>query len=325
MCMTIMLGLLLTVACLVLPGCATSGAPSAYGGNFADSDAVRNRQPARKGLRAAERMLDAGNPYSAITRLHHTIATYPETEAGIDARFVLGRTYYDVNSLVQAHDLLSAYLERAPKGQYAAEARELITRLQEDMQKRYPTPEATESRAQMLRAEIATGNAAMETHTALADLLWKQSRYEESARTYVQATQQFPSLVSDALLTRRVEIADDGSYTVLTPGEIMRRDREANPLRIFNVTAFPAGRDRRTLAYRRYVVAGQVTNQGSSVLRNAEVHVTLFGFGNVIYDTRTQQFGTLRPGQVRAFSLRFSNFDDLNRIERYDTVGSYDR
>ena len=34
---------------------------------------------------------------------------------------------------------------------------------------------------------------------------------------------------------------------------------------------------------------------------------------------------TLRPGQVRAFSLRFSNFDDLNRIERYDTVGSYDQ
>ena len=318
-------GLLLSVACLVFSACATPRFASPHGERLAESNSLLDRQPARKELGAAENLLKSGNPYSAIPRLLRAINKYPESRAGIDARFVLGRTYYEVNSFALAHDSLSRYLERAPGGQYAAEAREMITRLEQDARERYPTRESIEPQAQALRAEIAKGNGTAGTHTALADLLWRQKRYEESAEAYLEAITLFPDLASDEVLRRRVEIGEDGTYTILTPDEVMRRDRESNPLRIFNVTAFPAQRNRRTLAYTRYVVAGQVTNWSSSPLRNVEVHVTLYGFANAVYDTRTQRFGTLQPGQSRAFSLRFANFDDLNRIDRYECVGTYER
>ncbi len=268
-------------------------------------------------------MLEAGNPYSAIPRLRQIIAKYPDSKVGVEARFVLGHTYYEVNSLAEAYDSLTAYIDRVGEWQHAAEAREILARLEK--RERHPAPGAVDSRIQSLRAEIEKGDESAETRMALADLLWRQKRYEESARAYVDAIRRSPNLAGDEVLARRVEFGADGGYTALTPSELIRRDRENDPLRIFNVTAFPAERDRRTLAYRRYVVAGQATNRSSAPLRNVEVHATLYGFGNAVYDTRTQRIGTLKPGQIRAFSLRLANFDDLNRIERHECVGTFER
>ena len=43
------------------------------------------------------------------------------------------------------------------------------------------------------------------------------------------------------------------------------------------------------------------------------------------YDTTTVSVGRLNPGEIRAFSVRFSNFDNIENINRYECVASFQR
>ncbi|MFA6241883.1 MAG: FxLYD domain-containing protein, partial [Candidatus Hydrogenedentales bacterium] len=116
-----------------------------------------------------------------------------------------------------------------------------------------------------------------------------------------------------------------GQYLILTPMEVQRREVEKQPLVIVNMSSFRSGEDLFTRQPLYYSVTGQAVNRSDSVLYGVQVMVTLYGFGNVVYDTTTANIGRLNPGESRAFSVRFSNFDDIENIYRYEAVGSFER
>ena len=92
-----------------------------------------------------------------------------------------------------------------------------------------------------------------------------------------------------------------------------------------NTNAFQSGHDLLTREKLYYVVTGQVVNRGDSVLYGTELVVTIFGFGNVVLDTNTVSFGRMNPGEARAFSVRFSNFPNIDDIRRFEAVPTFQR
>jgi hypothetical protein len=61
------------------------------------------------------------------------------------------------------------------------------------------------------------------------------------------------------------------------------------------------------------------------VLYGVEISITTYGFGNVVYDSQTVPVGDVRPGEIRAFSVRFANFREIESIDHYDYSVSYQR
>ena len=53
-----------------------------------------------------------------------------------------------------------------------------------------------------------------------------------------------------------------------------------------------------------------------------QIVVTVYGFGNMVYDTNTIHIGRMNPGEIRAFSSRFSNFDNIEEVQRYECMAS---
>ncbi|MDK1021474.1 MAG: hypothetical protein QGD90_07545, partial [Candidatus Hydrogenedentes bacterium] len=123
---------------------------------------------------------------------------------------------------------------------------------------------------------------------------------------------------SDPVFSRRIELRPDGTHVLLTPTEIMRREIERQPISVTNMTSFRSGRDRRTQVPRHFVVTGQAINRSDSVLYGVQVLITIYGFGYRVYDTGAYRIGEMYPGEMRAFTVRFANFRELNSIERYD-------
>ena len=47
--------------------------------------------------------------------------------------------------------------------------------------------------------------------------------------------------------------------------------------------------------------------------------------GSLVYDARTAGLGRMNPGESRAYSVRFNQFDDINRIDRYEAAVAFQR
>jgi hypothetical protein len=111
----------------------------------------------------------------------------------------------------------------------------------------------------------------------------------------------------------------------LSPAEVERRQIQAQPLAVTNTAAFKSGEDLFTRTALFYSVTGQVVNRSDSVLYGVQVIITIYGFGNVVNDTTTVSIGRLNPGEIRAFSVRFSNFENIENINRYECVATFQR
>ena len=166
------------------------------------------------------------------------------------------------------------------------------------------------------------------SHLELADAYWNDSDYEKASVVYTEVLTAWPSLKNDVVIRRRMEMGPHGNWVVLTPEEVNRRYNEADPVSIFNTTSWRSGRYRPhqidyTDVY--YNVSGQVVNRGDTPLSDVRITTTIFNFGGQVYDVRTVQLGAMRPGEKRAFSVQFSNFDNIENVHRYECVGSYQR
>lgn len=281
---------------------------------------------------AAQREVDAltkevgGSANSTvIPKLLQTISKYPGTDAGVEARFLLGKAYQNLGSLPDAVHLYQEYLRLAPSGRYAGEAQQSVAQLQEEYDQRYPSPETLE--AQLLRAREAV-QADPDNVTklmVLADLLWKRSAYGKAGDVYAEIVERWPQYLQDRTIQSRMEFLPDGTYVVLNPGEVQRRQIEAQPLECINLASFTSGEDLFTREARFYSVTGQVVNRSGSTLYGVEIIVTIYGFGNVVYDTTTVVIPRLNPKEIRAFSVRFSNFDNIENVYRYECVANFQR
>jgi hypothetical protein len=135
-------------------------------------------------------------------------------------------------------------------------------------------------------------------------------------------------LLSDETVRSRIERAADGKITVLSPEEIARRYAAAQPVLVINLNSFTSGRQTREARSGKdiyYNVSGEAVNRSQSPLKDVRVIVTIYGFGDTIFDTQTVPMGTMQPNDKRPFSVRFSNFDDINNVSRYACDVAFER
>lgn len=306
-------------------GCITPRSTSPAAGMPVLRDGLSDHRAAAKEVEAARRLVEAGDQGAAIPRLLHVISKYPGTEEGAEAHYWLGVAYYRIQSYRDAISMFQQYLELAPKGVYAEESAAYTTRLTDEYDKRYLSPDELNDRIAETAAEVAARPEDIELRLRLADLFWKRGDYGKAGEVYAELVKTRPELAAESPIATRMEFLPGGQYVVLTPIEIERRQVAKQPLEIMGSSSFKSGRDLLTRELRYYVVTGRVRNRGDSVLYGVDVDVTIYGFGNVVYDTHTVNIGRMNPGEVRAFSTQFSNFPNIEDINRYEIVPRFQR
>ncbi len=313
------------VACALgiclLSGCGTTGVVST--GASRDNLSLLSRDSASDDLAAIDRMIRAGKYHAALPRLENTLGKYPDSPGGEEARFLLGVVHARIHSYHDATRHLATYLERNPNGPRAEEAKALMAELGKEYNAQFPTDETLDKEIAEARTAASIDGTARDPQLHLADLLWRRGNYVESAVIYERLAQVDPGIAGMEVFQKRMERQPDGTFVALTPAELQRRDVALHPLAITNTSAFRSGRERITRTNQFYVVSGYAVNRGDSALRGAEVRITIFGFGGTVFDANTVSLGTMKPGETRTFSARFSNFEDLNAIDRYECVPAF--
>lgn len=326
-----------TVAtCLLLylmwsEGCAGSRpAREAYispmgGGPVSESRTV-DETAFNRALAQAENRVKAGEYSLVIPRLEQFTRQYPTMPGIARAYYLLGVCYYRIGGYSAARDALSRYLELDPEGSWAADARDILDRMNRFTPDAGQIPEELAREIARCREAVLTNPDDMGARMALAEVLWNAGQYEDAGREYTTLLNRWPYLINDSVIRTRVRAESDGSYRVLTPEESERIRRQDNPLVLYNIASFRSGRFEnwsQSARERYYNVTGKAVNQGDKPLEDVRIMVTIYGFGQLVYDTQTVHMGTLAPGETRAFSVQFSRFDDINNVTRHECVGTF--
>lgn len=314
----------------LLAGClsTSSHASPPVGANSGVERTLLQGTSATKELDLAIGMIKAGDYSQAIPRLQEIANKYPGSASADESYFHLGRAYLGLDAYSTAQTHFMAYLTRAPEGPSAADARDQLARLASTATGDTPSSaQLSEKIAEALRkAEAAPGELA--PRLEVANLYWEGDYYAEAGAVYTELLEEYPSLLKDATISTRIALNADGSVTVLTPVEVLRREAERDPLVIFNTQSFRSGRNQgfaRSAENDRYNVSGQVMNRSNETLSGVEVIVTIYGFGSRIFGTETVRVGRLEPNARRAFSAQFRDFDTIENVDRYEVVGTYQR
>lgn len=313
----------LAILLLTAAGCATSDGPLVP--NAVGRGAAGDAGSAQQELAQVQQLLAQNEHSVVIPRLLHIMTKYPDTPAALDAEYFLAYTYRSIKSYREAIDLYNEYLRRAPEGKYAQESHDALAILVEEYERNFWTAERLNGQIAILNAQLENESANIAWQLDLAGLLWKRGDYQQAGNVYAAIIETDPAYYDDATIRGRIERTPSGDYLVITPAEIQRRAIERQPLSIINTSAFKSGEDLITRTALYYVVTGMVVNRSDSILYGAEVLVTIYGFGNVVYDTNTVRLGRLNPGEMRAFSVRFFNFPSIHNIHRYETTATFEQ
>lgn len=312
--------------CLFLVSCVTPRTTSPAAHNPVVENRILQFGAAEKEVDWARHMIEDGDYSVVIPRLLHVISKYPNSGAARDARYFLGVAYYHINSYRESLDLLNEYLEsNGSEARYGKEAKEMLARVGQEYRSRFDTPEELNAKISEVADRLGKQPDDVALQLEMADLLWRRGDYESAGKLYFAIVQRSPEHAQDTTLTSRIELDQAGGYTVLTPAEVQRRQIAEKPLVIVNTASFRTGPDLLTRQKQYYAVTGQAYNRGDSVLYGVQVYITLYGHGNIVYDSTTVYIGRLAPGERRAFSVRFSNFDVIENIKRYECIGSFER
>jgi len=283
-----------------------------------------NERQAQKEIEEAKKLIDAGDTSTVIPRLQHTISKYHDSKAAIDARYWLGVAYYKIGDYPDAIDLFNEYLQKAPQGAYAKECSEIVEKAATEYQAKHPSPEKLDEMIKATEDQLRA-NPTLEGRMAIADLRWRRGDYTRAGAEYQAILREHPEYVNDPTVKARIEIDRNGGLVLLTPAEQQRRQIEAQPLAVINTRSFRSGEDLFTREKRYYAVSGQVVNRGDSVLYGIEVAVTIYGVGNIVFDTTSVGIRRLNPGETRAFSVKFTNFDNIENVNRYECIATFER
>ena len=314
-----------------LSGCTTPSSNVPATATPVTKNRLLEEGAADKQVEEARRMIEAGDYNIVIPRLLQVIQKYPYSDASMDARYWLAVAYYNIKSYRDAINLYEEYLRSSPHGRYAEESATRIAELRKEYTEEFGSPGQLDAAITTLWDTVKAEPANYKAKWELADLLWKRGDYDMAGEIYANIIEKYPTYATDVRLKERVEFKPDGSYTLLTPEERQKRAVEQEPLVITNLNDFRAGSDvgAGERAYytgqNYYVVTGQAHNRGDSVLYGVQVNVTIYGFGNIIYDTSTVNIGRLNPGEGRAFVVRFTTFDDIENVTRYEAIGTFQR
>jgi len=284
------------------------------------------RQNPQQELKAAWRLYNRKEYHQVIPNVQHILNRYPDTNASIDAHYLLALAYYHIEGYPASVSLFVDYLSMAPEGKYVAECRKFIQQIAMAYEKQYPSSERIKIHLASVEEKLKS-EPSVKLKLQQADLIWQLGHFEKSGNLYVTLLDEFPELKSDVLFNRRIELHSDNTYTVLTPTLVSQRDVAKNPIIVTNTYSFRTSGNQYeyTFPKKYYVVTGEVTNRGSETKYGVEIYTTIYGFGHIVYDTNRFSIGRLNPGDTRAFSFRFQNFDNIDAVSYHESKVSYQR
>ncbi len=290
-----------------------------------ESSRIYDNHAAGQEIEEARILIETSDPSEAIPRLLNTIQKFPGTDSSLEARYWLGMAYYKIGGFRDAVGMFSDYARLRPKGEHAAQCTELIARLTEESNAKYPTLEQLDEQIKKATEEVAAKPDDVQLEMDLAELLWKRGDYPKAGAVYAALVAKHAEYANDGTVKERIEFGANGQYVLLTPVEMLRRRDAADPLVVINSSGFKSGRDLFTREQRFYSVSGQILNRSDNALNGVQVIVTIYAFGTAVLDTSTVSVGQLRPGEKRPFSVRFNNFDNIENVNRFECIGTFQR
>lgn len=303
-----------------LIGCETS--PPTLGVNSPLTPAVR--QSAQHELKMAWRLYERNEYHQTITKVQHILERYPDSRVSTEAKYLLGLSYYYIDGYPDAVTLFVDYLAEAPEGQYAENCSRLVQHIAIAYEKKYPSDERIRAQLALVDQEL-NSTSSLPLKLKRADLNWQLARYDKAGKLYSDLFEEYPAIGNDVLFNRRIELHSDNTYTVLTPSLMYQREINENPIVVRNVHSFRTSGGRYQHPKKYYVVTGEVTNRSNEAIDGVELFTTLYGFGHIVYDTHSHNIGQVKPGDTRAFSLRFQNFDNIDAVSYHESKVSYQR
>lgn len=318
MCLT---ALLLCFGCVtphesfVLPDAAP---PNDLNGNLASNGAASQE------LTNAQRLIRAGDYSTAIPRLMKIVQIHPTSPSAVDARYFLGVTFYKIGGARESSAYFTKYLDLAPEGRYAGLSRDYLKGLASSG----PYAEKIERAERIEALESMQEVAVLPEKLELANLYWESGDYTKAGEIYSELVKTWPRLENDRVIRTRLERQPDGALVVLTPAEVERRYADEEPIVIYNTSSYRSGRYsgfQRNLVNTEYNVTGEVLNRSNDDMRSVEVVVTIYGLGQRIFETKTIQLGPLRAGESFPFSTTFTQFDNIENVQRFECRAIYYR
>lgn len=286
--------------------------------SYAAEAQSKSQQAAQIALKEAWDQHEDEEYHRAITNLLQLMARYPLTRASVEARYLLGRCYQAVDGYKDAMNLYRDYITLAPEGDYAPDARNRMLQLSVIYEKRFPSQKRTKEQLDAVEEALDENPESVSLMIDRAQHLWMLGRYDEAGEQYMDIAELDPSFKSTQLFTQRIELDDEGTPTVLTPKLLEERTAARDPIIVRNVNGIKTGRERFSKRRRFYTVTGEVVNRSKETHHGVEVFATVYGFGNVVWDTESENIGRLYPGESRAFSFRFGNLRNIDDVNRHE-------
>jgi len=317
------------VCALLGAGCASTpgGYAAPIGANpTQDPQARTGANAVNHEIAAAKRYMDEGRYSQVLPRLINVASRYPDNPEAAAAHYYMGVAYARIGGYQDAQRSLQTYLNTAPEGPFAEAARAELRAIEESLDTAFVSQEDLDRMAREAAAKLEANGGDTAQQLLVADLLWKQGKYAEAGALYEALARRQPQVLDDVTVRERIERSPDGTYVLLTPEELLRRAADAEPLLIYGAQSYQSAETRGDLRHYendRYHVSGNVVNQSQREVREAEVLVTIYGFGSRIFDTQSFPLGTMRPGDHRAFSVRFENFDNVDNVQRFECQTRY--
>jgi len=288
------------------------------------SQPLLTRIPATDDLVSAEAALADGQYHLAKMKFAIALEGQPDNETAV---FGLGLSHFRLGAYENAAVYFVRYLDDFSDGQYAEEARYYISQIDSIQRQRR---DAQARRVEALKTRVATAREEVDRRpddpqrrVELGSAYWDIADFARAAEQYIRAVELDAALRDHPVVRGRIEFGPEGDVIVLTPQELERREREANPIVISNTRGYRAGRGSFDFQYLWYIVSGQVRNRSSRTVTAVAVEAVIYDLSGHVLDVQQMYIGTMRPGAERSFSARLTHFDDINNVYRYECKVMY--
>lgn len=279
-------------------------------------------------LTRADALFDMHQYELAAVKYSQLIRRYPDSAARQRVYMQKGLCFHNerIQSLKDAASVYLEYLEEYPDGVYREEANKRLERIriiQTDQTRESNKRETTRM------GDIVTARQVLERdpynaelHLHLGNLLWEAGEYESAANEYARAQEIDAALQEHAMITRRLTVDANGQLAPLTPELAAAREREANPLVVFDVNDYKSRPPVSRAGVREsfYNVLGKVRNQSARTIQAVEVDILFVNAAGELLDAQTSLVGAMPPGSVRVFRARSTRFDDIHNVRNVDIV-----
>lgn len=285
----------------------------------------------RPQLSRAHEAFEDGDYLLAASRYESLHDRFPEGPRKQQMLYRRGVALYSRWAYHEARNAFVDYLKDYPEGEYAADARHYLEKIEFHLGSNNPVAhealEAAQTDLNALLALLKKHPTDGELLTRIGDAYYALGQYDDAGRYYERAVMA-DAVAKETLLKRqRMMVNAEGELVPVTPQELERIEREREPLVVFNTQSY-VSRDTEDFNLDRtrfYNVTGMVRNQGSKLIRDVEVEVRFFNRARQMLDVDVVRVGSLAPNEIRSFRAEADKYDNLFNITDYACIprGTY--